>query len=199
MVPPAVDKAPASPAPPPPPPSVADTELDAALNRAAYVGDAALATELIARRADVNHRQAFGWTPLHVVMIAKYGGDIEDPIPYAEVLLKAGADMNIRDGAGRTPLFFAAKSNSKAVVELFKGAKELTDHTWAPASALGRAAWDGHAETMEAILAMGHHHEHGHSFGGMQINNVRDVLKGHKKDRLSHEVRRLVSHEDDEL
>ncbi|CAN5755027.1 hypothetical protein BH23PLA1_BH23PLA1_22020 [soil metagenome] len=70
---------------------------------------------LVEAGADLNLRDAFGHTPLHIAVdndtdaVAQAGGDAED-IRYETtiLLLQLGADRDIRDNAGRTPRDLAA-------------------------------------------------------------------------------------------
>lgn len=145
---------------------------------------------LIKAGANVNEKQHDGWTPLMVAMIAGYEGRIE-PLPIAKLLLEAKSDLNIVDSRQRTALYFAAK-NDKKVLDLFKGAKELTDPSHSQ-SALGRATLDGSTEMMEALVLMGHHVEHSSSFGGVREHHIQKAFEGRKIDHLPESFRRLAA------
>lgn len=163
------------------------------LIQAGYHGDADWAKSLLAANADPNVQQAFGWSPMHSVMIACSGGQLQDPIPFVQVLLAGRADINLKDQAGRSPLVFAAKSGRPEIVELFQGAKEFTEP--GPVSALGRAFKDGHASVAEALLNMGHHHHRGDSLG-VPVEHARQIMKDRKMDKVHHEARRLLTLEE---
>lgn len=66
---------------------------------------------LIERGAEVNARDTFGQTPLH---IAAYVGNA----PLVDFLLKKGADANLADRNGRTPLHLAAWGDHQNVAQL---------------------------------------------------------------------------------
>jgi ankyrin repeat protein len=57
---------------------------------------------LLAHKADPNLRSRSGLAPLHHAAQSGRGRDIVD------LLLEAGADINIRDNDGRTPLDYAS-------------------------------------------------------------------------------------------
>lgn len=66
---------------------------------------------LIERGAEVNARDTFGQTPLH---IAAYVGNA----PLVDFLLKKGADADLADRNGRSPLHLAARRDHQKVVQL---------------------------------------------------------------------------------
>lgn len=180
---------------PAPPTPKEDLQINLDLIQAGYRGDADWARSLLAANADPNVQQAFGWGPMHSVMISCSGGQLQDPVPFVQVLLASRADINLKDQAGRTPLVFAAKTGRPEIVELFQGARELTDIKHSPVSALGRAMKDGHASVAEALLNMGHHHHRGDSLG-VPVEHARKLMKDQKMDKVHHEARRLLTHED---
>jgi ankyrin repeat protein len=53
-----------------------------------------------------------------VLFVAVLGGDVE----MVEVLLRYGADVNARCSNGKTPLTWARRGDSKAVIEMLRGA-----------------------------------------------------------------------------
>ena len=95
------------------------------LLQATEAGDIVRMEALLAKGAEVNARNAHGWTPLHV---AAAGGDAA----VAALLLKHGADVHARSHIGATPLDNATtRGGRKAVIDL------LLAH-----GAKGNGAWD---------------------------------------------------------
>jgi ankyrin repeat protein len=82
------------------------------LLQATEAGDIARMAALLTQGAEVNARNAYGWTPLHV---AAAGGD---PAVVA-LLLQHGADVHTRSHIGTTPLDNATtRGGRKAVIDL---------------------------------------------------------------------------------
>ncbi len=77
-----------------------------------------IAELLIEKGADVNAKIHWDWTPLHS---AVYGHN-----EIVELLIAKGANVKARDGAGRTPLWYAQDEGHTEIVELLRkhGAKE---------------------------------------------------------------------------
>jgi ankyrin repeat protein len=83
-----------------------------ALLQATEAGDVVQMETLLAQGADVNARNAHGWTPLHV---AAAGGD---PTVVA-LLLRHGADVHAQSHIGTTPLDNAnLRGSRRAVIDL---------------------------------------------------------------------------------
>lgn len=96
------------------------------LLQATEAGDIAQMAALLTQGAEVNARNAYGWTPLHVAAV---GGD---PAVVA-LLLQHGADVHAQSHIGTTPLDNAlTRGGRKAVLDLLlaHGAKH-------------HGAWDG--------------------------------------------------------
>jgi ankyrin repeat protein len=94
------------------------------LLRATERGDIEQMQGLLAKRVEVNARNAQGWTSLHV---AAAGGDIA----VVELLLRHGADVNAQSHMGATPLDNAITySQNRAVVALLEARGAEGNTSW---------------------------------------------------------------------
>ena len=94
------------------------------LLQATEAGDVVQMAALLAQGAEVNARNAHGWTPLHV---AAAGGD---PAVVA-LLLQHGADVHAQSHIGITPLDNATtRGGRKAVIDLLLAHGARTNGTW---------------------------------------------------------------------
>jgi ankyrin repeat protein len=84
------------------------------LHSAAAARDTAIIQMLLDHGADVNARQAGGWTPLHA---AAMFGDA----PLAELLLSRGALADLANDQGKTALELAAEKGHSDVAEILRG------------------------------------------------------------------------------
>ncbi|MCS7244590.1 MAG: ankyrin repeat domain-containing protein [candidate division WOR-3 bacterium] len=82
-------------------------------------GELSKVKDLIKKGADINSKNEYGKTPLHIAVENNY----EDIV---KVLLENKADVNIKDNNGNTPLHIAVmKGNEYIIKELLKnGANE---------------------------------------------------------------------------
>lgn len=175
---------------PVPPPPTSQSELNTFLHKASNICDAERAGELLALRAEVNAVHRAGLTALHMAMIGAHERH-RDFEPVAKVLLQAKADIEVKDDRGRSPLFFA-KRNRQAVVDLIR--KEFVDDSQDVQSPLGRAVHNGHAKSIDALLAIDHHTHRVDSFGDMSSDSVRQWMKDRHREDLPHDARRLLAH-----
>jgi len=123
----------------------------AALFDAAFAGNADRVGKLLAEGAEVNWRNAGGWTPLMIAAAERH-------LDAVAVLLEAKADPNQRNSYGRTALMFASRYGQLAIVERLLGAG--ADPNIVPTDATGwtalvSAATEGHAAVIRALLAKG--------------------------------------------
>ncbi len=78
---------------------------------------------LLTTSIDINHVNNLGWTCLLEIMILTDGGSVATEV--TRIVLEAGANPNIADKDGATPLAHARKRGFKAIVKLLeaKGGK----------------------------------------------------------------------------
>ncbi|RNF07700.1 ankyrin [Trypanosoma rangeli] len=75
---------------------------------------------LIKAGVNVDQVNDFGWTGLLEVL--ELGGDDMDHVDITKALIAAGADVNLTDKEGRTPLYVAKKHNLKRISKLLEEA-----------------------------------------------------------------------------
>lgn len=121
------------------------------LFRAIETGDTAKVATLLAAGADPN--ECYGPDEDAALLIAA----IEGREKMVEMLIAAGADVNMGDNAGYTPLMGAICSASPGIVRrlLAAGANVHTLCTRSGATALHDAAAGNHPEIMRFLLAAG--------------------------------------------
>ena len=96
--------------------SAPDDDNSTALENAAYTGNLELAKVLIAAHADVNHRNLWGWSALHLaVQHARF--------EIVRLLIAHGADVNLANNLGKTPISLAPNDAAMKELLIEAGAK----------------------------------------------------------------------------
>ena len=112
-------------------------------------GDVAAARSLVARKADVNSREADGTTPLHWAV----NGDDEAMV---DLLVRAGASVQMANRYGVTPLRLAAVNGNAVIVSRLLAAGANANAAMPDGeTVLMTAARTGSAGVIEALLASG--------------------------------------------
>lgn len=91
-----------------------------ALIAAAHLGHAEIVRELIAAKAPLDHVNNLGWTALMESVVLGNGG--KDHTATLEALVKAGANVNIADRRGTTPLGHARSRGYADMVRILEAA-----------------------------------------------------------------------------
>mmetsp|Transcript_29354 Transcript_29354/g.37847 ORF Transcript_29354/g.37847 Transcript_29354/m.37847 type:complete len:814 (+) Transcript_29354:273-2714(+) len=111
-----------------------------------------------------------GSTPLHHLSeLAKN----EEGKPLLDQLIQQGADLDVKDAAGFTPLHWAARYGSvEAVNTLRMAGADLEARGWNGNTCLHFAAWEGHTEVVKVLLAMGMDIDTPNHFGLAPLHNA---------------------------
>ena len=132
------------------PPTAAETATYQGLHAAAARGDVPRLTQLIAARADVNVRDGYGRTPLHVATFARQADAIRS-------LAKAGADLNALENDRYDAVTIAAVADDEATLRLLlqlgASARQVTSRY--DGTALIAAAHLGHDGVVRQLIAAG--------------------------------------------
>jgi ankyrin repeat protein len=91
-----------------------------ALIAAAHLGHVEIVKTLIAAKAPLNHVNNLAWTALIEAIVLGDGG--ENHLACVKALVGAGADVNLPDGEGKTPLALARARGYQAIEEVLKAA-----------------------------------------------------------------------------
>lgn len=91
-----------------------------ALIPAAHHGHVETVRELLTTEIDIDHVNKLGWTALLEAIILGDGGPIHSEI--VRLLVAAGADVNLADGEGSSPLAHARKRGYRNIVETLEAA-----------------------------------------------------------------------------
>ena len=98
-------------------PDPSEENRDTLLHQAARDNNLPLAELLIQHAADVNCRNKYKSTPLHLAATSEQG---KKGIPMIDLLLSAGADMGVTDKYGETPLIAARKERKRVIGDFFE-------------------------------------------------------------------------------
>jgi uncharacterized protein len=94
-----------------------------ALIAAAHLGHVETVQTLIEASAPLDHINNLGWTALIEAIVLGDGGERHTAVVRA--LIEAGADVNLADGGGKTPLALAMNRSYTAISEILKQAGGL--------------------------------------------------------------------------
>lgn len=100
------------------PPGGYPPELNTPLHMAARSGNAATIKALLARRAKLDAKNANGESPLLAALVN--GPITPAKLENAEVLVSAGADVNVSDKDGHTPLTLATGAHAESLLKLLR-------------------------------------------------------------------------------
>jgi uncharacterized protein len=91
-----------------------------ALIPAAHHGHVDTVRELLTTRIDVDHVNRLGWTALLEAIILGDGGVVHTQI--VRLLVAHGANVQLADAQGVTPLAHAERRGQRAIIEILRGA-----------------------------------------------------------------------------
>ena len=168
------------------PPSTAEAATYQGLHAAAYKGDLAHIEKLLASRADVNARESYGRTPLHVATFAKQREAIR-------MLVKGGANLALLENDRYDAVTIAAVADDeetlRTLLALGASAKLVTSRY--DGTALIAAAHLGHVGVVRQLIAAGAPLDH--------INNlhwtalIESIVLGNGGPRHVETLRSLVA------
>jgi ankyrin repeat protein len=92
-----------------------------ALSAAAHLGHVEVVRILIAHKAPLDHVNGRGWTALHEAVVLGNGGP--NHVATVEALVKAGADPDIKDRRGATPLIYARQRGYQEMIKILEPAR----------------------------------------------------------------------------
>ena len=92
-----------------------------ALSAAAHLGHVEVVRILIANKAPLDHVNRRGWTALHEAVVLGNGGP--NHVATVEALVKAGADVDIKDRQGATPLTYARQRRYHDMIKILEPAR----------------------------------------------------------------------------
>ena len=131
-------------------PTAAETAAYRGLHAAAARGDMATLTQLLSAKADINQRDAYGRTPLHVATFAKQRAAVR-------ALIQAGADTGALENDRYDAVTIAAVADDEETLRILLGlgasAKLVTSRF--EGTALIAAAHLGHDGVVRQLIAAG--------------------------------------------
>jgi hypothetical protein len=131
-------------------PTAAETAAYRGLHAAAARGDVATLTQLLAAKADINQRDAYGRTPLHVATFAKQRAAVR-------TLIQAGADTGALENDRYDAVTIAAVADDEETLRTLLGlgasAKLVTSRF--EGTALIAAAHLGHDGVVRQLITAG--------------------------------------------
>ena len=131
-------------------PTAAETAAYRGLHAAAARGDVATLTQLLSAKADINQRDAYGRTPLHVATFAKQRAAVR-------ALIQAGADTGALENDRYDAVTIAAVADDeetlRTLLSLGASAKLVTSRF--EGTALIAAAHLGHDGVVRQLIAAG--------------------------------------------
>ena len=152
---------------------------------AAAAGDAASAARLIAGGANVNARDSYSRTPLHVATFAKQRDIIV-------LLAKGGADLNTQERDRYDAITIASVADDvetlRLVLKLGANAKAITSRY--DGTALIAAAHLGHDEVVKTLIAAGAPLDHINNLGWTAL--MESIVLGNGGARHTETLRALV-------
>jgi uncharacterized protein len=102
------------------PRAIAGNYNGTALIAAAHLGHVEIVKALIAAKAPLDHVNSMGWTAL--IMCVVLGNGSKEHVATVEALVKAGADVDIKDRGGNTALAHARARNYTEMVKIMEPA-----------------------------------------------------------------------------
>src|SRR5688572_1622412 len=168
------------------PPSAAEAARYTGLHAAAHKGDAAQVAKLAAGGANVNARDPYGRTPLHVATFARQGEAIR-------ALAKAGADLGLLENDRYDAVTIAAVADDektlRILLSLGASAKLVTSRY--DGTALIAAAHLGHDGVVKQLIAAGAPLDHVNNLHWTAV--IEAVVLGNGGPRHVETLRALVA------
>ncbi|MGH2357142.1 MAG: ankyrin repeat domain-containing protein [Candidatus Limnocylindria bacterium] len=167
-------------------PSAAEVACYAGLHAAAYSGDLAKLEKLIAARADLNARDAYRRTPLHVATFARQRDAIR-------MLAKAGAALDVLENDRYDAVTIAAVADDEAtlrvLLSLGASVKQVTSRY--DGTALIAAAHLGHDGVVKQLIAAGAPLDHVNNLHWTAV--IESIVLGNGGPRHVETLRALVA------